>query len=217
LCVEKLLSLQQSFFSVLGSVQNINSLEVVVPILDSSGRQEVFLVGFADDVLNDGLQLVVELADLEELLEPCLERSIVIDSLDLGSSVGDDLAETGGGRLLAHEGTHALLELLEDLLGLFEPALEDRERAKHEILLGEYFVHLVGDILAEHLDQLVDSLRVVTLLGVVELLDVRKNGHQDVAQLVDALGSHQLLELDLLEETIDVCGLLGHLLQASNN
>lgn len=160
---------------------------------------------------------MVELADLEELLEPRLERSIVIHSLDLGSSVGDDLAETGGGRLLAHEGTHALLELLEDLLGLFEPALEDWERAEHEILLGEYFVHLVGDILAEHFDQLVDSLGVIALLGVVELLDVRKNGHQYVAELVDALGGHQLLELDLLEETVDVRGLLRHLLQPSDN
>ena len=95
---------------------------------------------------------MVELADLEELLKSCLERPIVIYSFDLGICVGDDLAQTGGSRLLAHEGTHTFLKLLEDFLSLFEPALEDWERAKHEVLLCQDLIHLICDILAEDLD-----------------------------------------------------------------
>ena len=83
-----------------------------------------------------------------QLLEPWLQRIVMIGGLYLGCCVGDDFIQAISWRFFAHEGTHAFLELLKDVFGFLEPSFEVSERAEHQILFIEYFVHLVSDIFA---------------------------------------------------------------------
>ncbi len=217
LWIEEFLCLEQCFLAFFGSIKHIDSLEVIEAFLDTGSWQEVLLVWLANDVLNHSLQLEVQFSDPKELLEPALERIVVIDSLDLRSCVGDDFAETVGGGFLAHECTHAFLKLLKDVLGFLIPGLEVGEWAKHKIFLGQNFIHLVSNILTQNFNQLVNPLDVISLFGVAQLLQVGEDRDKDVAELVDWLWSHQLLELYFLEESVDVCSFLCHLLEPCND
>jgi hypothetical protein len=204
----------EGFFSFLGGIEDVESLEVVVAFFDIGSGEEVLLIRLADDVLDDRLELEEEFPNAEDLFHAGLEGVVVVGRLDLEGSVGNGPGQSGSRGSFAYEGAHTFLKLLEDVFALLEEGAEVGERAKHEILVSQDLIDLVGDVLAEDFDQLVDASVVVPLLGVVEgvqSLQLGQQGNQDDAHLVDGLGSHQFLQLKLLEEPIDVGGFLSHL------
>ncbi len=95
--IEQFFCLKQRLFSLFGGVQDIDALEVIVPLFDGGSGEEILLVALADDVLDDRLQFEVELSNAEELLEARFERVVVINGLDLRGGIGDHLAETASG------------------------------------------------------------------------------------------------------------------------
>ena len=61
----------------------------------------------------------------------------------------------------AHKVADAIIELSEDLIGFFVPVFELVEGTEHEIFLPQDFNDLVGNILAQHLDELINSSDVI--------------------------------------------------------
>jgi hypothetical protein len=119
---------------------------VVVALLYAGSGEEIFFIWFGSGVLNYRFECKIELPDFKELLKASLEKIVVV---------------VFTGKVSVNEYIHTIFKFLKQIFGTVKLGLEVVERNKHYIFFIENFLHLVGNILAQHLYQFVNSSDVI--------------------------------------------------------